>query len=295
MNAFFQFASTFFNNALDAYTPQMWANESLMVLSENLVSAALVYKDFSPYVSEHGDTVNTRRPAKFTAIRKDVNDSVTNQDANATNVPVVLNQMPHVSFLIRDKQATLAFKDLVTEFLHPAMLAMAKIVEQSIIGQFTAFLGNQYGQIGGLTSTTVRQYMLGARQIMNQNLCPETGRNMLWTSVSETAALSTDLFTAAYAVGDSGEALKNADLGKKFGFQNYMSQLVSNVATSATNLVAGTGVTGTAAALGATSVPVSGLTAAIPSGSWISIDGRPYRVVSSTGGATPSAVTIPAP
>ena len=296
MNAFYQFASTFFVNSVDAYTPQLWANESLLILHENLVAAQLVYQDFSPYIAEHGDTVNTRRPAKFTAIRKDVNDSVTTQDATATNVPVVLNQLPHVSFVIRDAQASKAFKDLVTEFLAPAMLAMAKIVDQSIIGQYTSFLGNQYGQIGGLnTAANVRGYMLGVRQNMNVSQAPLTGRNLLWTPTSETAALNTDLFTQAQQVGDGGTALQNAVLGRKLGFDNYMSQLVSGVATSATNLVAGSGIVATAAAYGTTTITISGLTAAIPAGSWCTIDSRPYRVVSSTGGSTPTAITITSP
>lgn len=297
MNAFYTFyVSTFFVNSLDAYTPQLWANESLLILHENLIAAQLVYQDFSPLIAEHGDTVNTRRPAKFTAIRKDVNDPVTNQDAVATNVPVVLNQLPHVSFIIRDGQASKAFKDLVTEFLAPAMLAMAKLVDQSIIGQYTAFLGNQFGQIGGLnTAANVRSYMLGVRQNMNVNQAPLTGRNLLWTPTSETAALNTDLFIAAQQVGDGGSALQNAVLGKKLGFDNYMSQLVSGIPTSATNVVAGTGVVGTLAGSGATTITISGLTAAIPAGSWCTIDARPYRVVSSVGGATPTSITIASP
>ena len=288
--------NTFYANSIDAYIPQVWARESLIMLYENLVAAKLVYRDFSDAVADHGDTVNTRRPQKFEAIRKDVNDDVTTQDAVATNVPVVLNQLPHVSFIIRDAQASKSFKDLVTEFLSPAVKELAKMVDQSIIGQYTSFLGNQYGQIDGLSSSTAKSYLLGARQVMNVNLAPEEGRNMLWTPVSETAALSTDMFLQAYSVGDSGEAMRRATLGTKLGWDNYMSQLVPGVPTTATNLVAGTGVTATTVGVyGATTVTVSGLTAAVPAGSWCTIDNRPYRVVSSAGGATPTAITIAAP
>ena len=107
--------------------------------------------------------------------------------------------------------------------------------------------------------------------------------------------MNTDLFTQAQQVGDGGTALQNAVLGRKLGFDNYMSQLVSGVATSATNLVAGSGIVATAAAYGATTITISGLTAAIPAGSWCTIDSRPYRVVSSTGGSTPTAITITSP
>ena len=294
-NSFF-LVSTFYNNALTAYVPQLWATESLMILQENMVAASLVHRDFSQVVADYGDTVNTRRPAKFLAIRKTADDSVTDQDAVATNVPVVLNQLVHVTFVIKDSQASLAFKDLVNEFLRPAMLAQAKFVDQAILCQYPQFLANQYGQIGGLSSTTVRQYMLGTRQIMNQNLAPEDGRNLLLSSVSETAMLNTDLFTQAQMVGDGGNALRNAQLGTKLGFNNFMSQNVPNISTAATNQVAGTGVTATSVfGVGATTITISGLTAAIPAGSWCLIDSRPYRVVSSAGGATPTSVTIASP
>jgi hypothetical protein len=44
------------------------------------------------------------------------------------------------------------------------------------------------------------------------------GRNLILTPASEAAILNLDLVTAAYAVGDKGEALRKAYLGEKLGF-----------------------------------------------------------------------------
>ena len=82
-------------NSVDAFIPQLWANEGLLQLQNNMVAANLCYKDFSPTLANFGDTVNAQRPNDFTAKRKGVNDDITLEDATATNVQVVLNHLVH--------------------------------------------------------------------------------------------------------------------------------------------------------------------------------------------------------
>lgn len=53
---------TVFDDYPSAYTPQMWANESIAILEENMVIANLVYRDFENEIKDYGDTVNTRKP-----------------------------------------------------------------------------------------------------------------------------------------------------------------------------------------------------------------------------------------
>lgn len=98
-------------------------------------------------------------------------DNVTVQDATATDVQVMLNQHVHVSFLIRDGEESKAFKDLVQVYLAPAMLAQARFVDRIVLGQYHRFVkaGNVFGGLGQLTGSNGRPYILGTRQIMNQN------------------------------------------------------------------------------------------------------------------------------
>lgn len=286
------FINTVYANDVSAYIPQLWAQESLQILYENLVVANLVHRDFSDIIASYGDTVNTRRPAKFKAIRKASSDDVTDQDATATNVSVKLDQLVHVSFLLRDADTSKAFKDLVTEFLDPAIKGMAKFVDQIVIGQMPQFLANSVGGLNSISSSNVRSYILNARNKQNVLLAPDEGRSFLWTPNAETQALNLDIFTAAYAVGDGGNALANAALGRKFGYDNYMSQLAPSVPASAA--VGTTGAINNAAGynVGATTLTVDGFSAAIAAGAFITVAGVPYRVVSTTGGSTPTAITI---
>lgn len=286
------FINTVYANDVSAYIPQLWAQESLAILYENLVVANLVHRDFSDIIASYGDTVNTRRPAKFNALRKGSNDDVTDQDATATNVAVKLDQLVHVSFLLRDADTSKSFKDLVTEFLDPAIKAMAKFVDQIVIGQFPQFLANSVGGLGLMTSTNVKSYILNARNKQNVLLAPEEGRSLLWTPNGETQALNLDIFTTAQNVGDGGIALANAALGRKFGYDNYMSQLCPSVPASAATKVSGAINNAAGYNAGTTSITVDGFSAAIGAGSWLTINGVPYRVTSTTGGATPTAIVL---
>src|ERR1700733_9438880 len=115
-----------YDNVVDAFNPQFWANESLAILEENMIIGNMVHRDFEPIIQNYGDVVNTRRVGEFVALRKTVTDNVTVQDATATNIQVTLNQHIHVSFLIRDGEESKSIVSLVDEYMAPAMIAEAR-------------------------------------------------------------------------------------------------------------------------------------------------------------------------
>lgn len=288
------FRSTYANDN-EAFIPELWAQESLAILEENMVIGMLVHRDFSPLVANFGDTVHTRRPSEFTAVRKTDADNVTKQDASATNVPVKLNQWSHTSFVIKDGEASKSFKDLVQVYLAPAMLSQARFLDRILLGRYSSFLlnSNVYGRLGQLSSSNAVDYILGTRNKMNINKAYMEGRNMILTPSAETALLNLGLFTSAEQVGDNGTALREASLGRKFGFNMFMSQNMASVAAGNTvvtgeiNLAAGY-------PAGTTTVTVDGLSAAITNGTWFVIEGDdvPHQVVSTVGGATPTSITF---
>ena len=54
-----------FDNDNSAFIPELWANEGLAILQENMVIANLVHRDFENEIRQFGDVVNTRRPGTF--------------------------------------------------------------------------------------------------------------------------------------------------------------------------------------------------------------------------------------
>ncbi len=266
------------DNSLDAFVPEVWAAESLDILTANTVMTNLVHRDFSDEIKNFGEVVNTRRPAEFEMERKTDADSVTIQDANATNVPVTLNMHPHVSFMLKDGEEARSFKDLANEYLVPAILAMGKGLDQSLLAQSYRFLGNAVGKLG---VTPTKETIVAAREKLNKQLCPISGRNLVITPDTEGAFLSIADFINAEKVGDNGTALREGSLGRKFAFNTYMDQNCPSIAagntvkSGAVNYAAGY-------SAGATTLVVDGFSGAVVTGSWCTIGGDPQFITAHT-------------
>lgn len=285
---------TTFVNSVDAYNPEFWVRESIAILEDNIVAASLIHRDFEPVIASSGDVVNTRKPARFQAERKGVNDNVTTQNATSTNVAVPLNQTVHVSFVLKDGEISKAMKSLVDEFLYPAMADQAKFIDQIVLGQMGRFYPNVVGRLGGMTSSNANDYVVDARTKLNVLKAPEMQRSMIWTPNSEGMALKNELFVSADKSGDGGLARRMAILGRVANFENYGSQLAGEITTSNVDYVTGA-VNSTSMVAGTTAVTVDGFSAAIGNNSWVSIGGDLHRVVSTTGGATPTVITVDSP
>ena len=264
-------------NSLDAFVPEQWANESIAILQENMVAANMVHRDFQPMFQSFGDVVNTRKPSEFEAKRKTNDDNVTIQDASATNVAVPLDQHVHVSFLIRDGEEAKSFKALVDEYLNPAGLAMARAVDRIVLGQTYQFLANQYGAAGGLTNSNAVDYVTGTRGVMNVNKAHMDGRNLIVAPDSETKMLQNPTFHQADRLGDEGTAMREASLGRKFGFNIWMGQNVSSISGQ----TFGAGAVNNAAGypVGTTVITVDGfISGEVLAGDWVTINGKVYHV-----------------
>ena len=265
-------------NDLDAFIPELWANESVQILVENMVVANLVHRDFSNEVAKFGDLVNTRKPAEFTAKRKTNADSVTVQDATATNIQVPLDQHFHTSFMIKDGEESKSFKQLSDEYLKPAVLSIARAVDQVLLGEAHAFYANAEGIAGGLTTSNIINYIVETRKRMNINKAYEEGRNLILTPDTESIALQVSTFHEADKVGDEGTAMREASLGRKFQFNIYMCQNASsttgipvNASYPLVDLTAGY-------AKGTTVVHVDTAGSSLAVGQWISVGGVLHHV-----------------
>jgi hypothetical protein len=277
-------------NDNDAYIPEVWAAESLMILTNNLIAANLVHRDFEDEVANFGDVVNTRRPNDFTMKRKNDSDSVTVQDAVSPNVAVKLDQHLHTSFMIKDGEESKGFKNLVEVYLEPAIISIAQGVDEIVTGMTYQYLANCVGQLG---VDATKSSVISARDTMNQNKVPVNGRNLLISSPTEAALLNIDEFVTADKVGDEGSALREGSLGRKYGFQIFMDQNQPSIATGNT-IVTGEVDNAGGYAAGATTMTVDGFVAAITNGSWFVVEGdlTPQQVVSTIGGATPTSITF---
>lgn len=279
-------------NSVDAWVPEYWANESIAILQENMVMGNLVHRDFENILASSGDVVNTRKPNEFVMKRKATNDNITQQDAVATNIPVALNQHLHVSFLIRDREQALSFADLTQQFLSPAVLAIAQGVDKILLMQAPRFLRTDNNQAGGLGIDESIASIVDTGKNLNDNNAPLMGRNLVVGTKGHASLIKISDFINAEKVGDNGTALREASLGRKFGFNTFMCQNVahptaSDVVTGAINNAAGY-------ARGTTVITVDGFAAAIANNTWFKVAGDdvPHKITATVGGGTPTEFTF---
>ena len=288
MNLFLNIELACYANDNDAMIPEKWTNESLAILEENMVMARLVHRDFSFEVANQGDVVNTRRPAEFVTKRKVDSDSVTNQDATTTNVQVPLDQHIYVTFTIKDGESSKSFQDLVTMYMKPAAMQIARSVDRVLIGQAQQFSDNQVGRLAEMTSSNAKDFILAAREKMNVNKAYPDSRNLVLTASSETDLLATELFIAANQRGDGGTALENARLGRILGFDTYMDQNTPYLGSTSGEYATGNMNTGATAgtAAGTDLCMVSAYTAVVGEYIWIESEGQLHEIKGVTGTTT---------
>lgn len=226
-------------NDNDPLIPEIWSREALLTLMSNTIMAKLVHRDFSDMIANEGDVVNTSRPADFSGKRKTDSDSVTDQDAISTNIPVPLDQHIHVSFVIKDGELSKALPDLLERYMEPAAREIAEKVDQVLCGQTAQLLTYQVGEPNSVTSLNVDDYILDADEKLNDNKAPKFGRYLVMSSRFNRAALGAEIVVEADKRGDQGTALREASVGRIYGFDSFMDQNVSHVNYADTEAAAG--------------------------------------------------------
>lgn len=289
-----------YDNDNSALIPDLWAREGLVLLTETTVATRLVNRQFENDISKFGDVVNTRRPNRRQGRRRSgaSSDTYVVSDADLTNVQVKLDQWFYDSFVIDDMEASQSMQSLVQTHLLPAMQNLGRQADRAILGRIHEFVAQgpskRAGALNSLSSSNARDYLLDAREIMNNNLCPLENRMLFLAPSAETPFLKTDLFIAANQRGDGGTALDQALLGQILGFKTYMGQNVNHLPSGYSDVATGT-VTNALAANGSGSqaCSVTGYTANVGEYAVVSGNDQPtYLTAATTGAGNTTAVTL---
>lgn len=204
-------------------TPDIIAREALMVLRNNAVMANLVHRDYSgDFVGAVGDTITVRKPATFVA--NEYNGSkITVQDATETGVEVKMDKHLDVSFAVTSKQMSMDIADFSKQLLVPAMQAFADKVDKYLIA-LEAEATSRHAHADGAFAPAD---MIAARKFLTQNAAPLSDRRFVVGATAESDLLGNELFVSAEKVGDAGTALREASMGRKFGFDCYVDQNIA--------------------------------------------------------------------
>lgn len=117
------------------YPPEIWARESLMILQNTHVMANLVHRDFNNEIAQYGDTINTRKPDKFSvgSLSNTITASMTAAAATATPVQILLDKHQYVAFAITGRDQMTSIKNLIEEFMEPATIPLAQKIDDDLM------------------------------------------------------------------------------------------------------------------------------------------------------------------
>lgn len=257
-------------------TPNVIANEALMVLKNNLVMANLVHRDYEDEFVKVGDTVTARRPSKFVA--KNFTGAVDPQDLNEGGVPVKMDRLRDVTVQITSKEMSLDLRDFSAQVIEPAMTAIASAVDADVLATAVEGAGRTVTASGESATKPIKDIAKVGSYLDFAGVPVQNRRLVLNPSHKVLYATDDNLSKVSYA-GD-GNALRDAELGKVYTMDTYMSQnapypygyLDNAVGTAKTYKVSGTA--------GESKVALSSVTAAtatVKKGDCFIVDGYVYH------------------
>lgn len=197
-------------------TPSTIASAALATLYENAVLPSLVHRDYdADFNGKRSDTITVRKPAVFTANEFARPAGIVIQDATETGVPVVLDTLLDVSFSVTDEELSLDIVNFTEQFLTPAMEAIIQGLDAKLVAQFAT--ATTTVAVTGATD------LVDVATALTANSVPLTMRRAVHNSANAGVLQKDPLFHQADQRGDT-EGLREATIGRKFGFDNYVDQ-----------------------------------------------------------------------
>lgn len=283
---FFHFA---YANDLDALSLETMAMEALEIFYESRILGNYVSTDFSPEFASPGDTVIATAPSELTADRLPEGGTMNVSDAAAVKYSMKLNQHLYIALPFTDREKIRSQKDLIDFFAAPMARSLAQQYDRAIQGEILQSYLYTAGKLGtDLTYDTV----VDAGALQTENYVPVDNRVMVVGPRMGAQLRKNDNFVDRVSLTDPS-VVRAGVIGQIGGYlasetNSFFTVGQSTRVTGAVNNVGGY-------AAGVTAVTVDGFSAAITSGSWCTIDGVPYRIASTTGGATPTVLTLANP
>ncbi len=209
------------------FIPEIWANEALEILRNNIVMAPLVTKDSDLASFQVGSTLHIPYPGTLVANDKAANTPVTKQTPTSTDTTVTLNKHKEATILIEDFARAQAQPILMQSYIRAQIVAIAEQVENDIIATYSAFSGS-LGTSGTDLSAAVLRAI--AKKFTDNKV--EAGNRNLLLSTKDVAALRADSTLANFfAYNDNRDGAVTGDtLPDLYGIRLRESQLVPVVA-----------------------------------------------------------------
>jgi len=214
-------------NTLGNYNPEFYAQEALIQLFKALGMAGRVHRgaeqERNAAGNKKGDTINLKRPTKFTAAEHVAGTGTTSQDVVGENVSISLNAHQEVKYELSDRELAYSTEQIITDHITPAAYALADKIDQDLHA-----LGAKVGPKAYVSGSASSSFVTGPRKVLRNNEVPmDPGMiHYLVDSGMEAAFLDLGIFHEARITGEgqNAAALMNGSLGQRFGVEVFASQ-----------------------------------------------------------------------
>ena len=199
-------------------------------LIDNLVMPNLCHKDYSEAFGKQGDTIRVRKPVVLEAKSFTAGTPVTAQDVVEDTVEVKLDKIATVDIGFEAIQSALNVDDLNRLVIEPAAAALAEKINSDGLDCYKVI-----GQVGGTVGTTPDGLddLANVRKILNKAKAPLSDRVAIWNVDADAAYTQLGNLVKVNESG-SPRGLREGEIGRVFGLDNYMSQAVKETTASIT-------------------------------------------------------------
>lgn len=205
----------YFNNTL--LTPQIIAQEALMVLESQLTMANLVHRDYSKEFVQVGDTITVRKPAKFVA--KNFTGTVSAQDITEGSVPVKMDRFRDVTVKVTSKEMALDIKNFSEQVVTPALSAIAQAIDMDLLAVGVEKAAGK----ATVSGTPVLNDIAGVGKALDKSKAPKQNRRLILPAEIQYKYNTLDNFAKQSYAGDS-KALRDAEIGRVYTCETFSSE-----------------------------------------------------------------------
>ena len=203
------------------------AAAALGLLDRQSVLAGLVTRDAGDaFTGAKNDTVNIRRPSVLVgaaeALTRDTTREIATENLNEWTIPVKLDTHAYSAVDLSDAELTLDVEDFGAQVLDPQVKAISRRVEKGLAAKFATApaIGTvpvDKTTLNEVTPGAVRAMIVKARNVLNKNDVPLTGRFLVVGADVESCLLNDPTLLNVDTSG-SDSVLREAIIGRLRGF-----------------------------------------------------------------------------
>lgn len=236
------------NQVMMGFVPEIWSGRTLKALDDKSLMLSKVSREFEGDIKGKGDTVRIHMVGNIQAKAYSVpanrggalvgagasdtsRGTIEYQVATGASMLFTIDAADYFAFEVEDIEAAQADPKYVSQLTSRAGVALAQSTDRYIIDKMIAAAVNaspdEFDQVGGgsldlnvATSGNAYDQLVETGILLDDNLCPEDGRYVIWPTFMLGNVLKDDRFIGAGADG-SGKMRDKGYVGQIAGFEIY--------------------------------------------------------------------------